>query len=247
VRDLVRAELLKLKRSVLLVFLGIGAFIPPIANALYPLRCDMTTFACNSLLFLNISCLIVGTSLAGYVVSREFEEGTMDALLCSPSPRVLLLAAKFLIVVLLITLMCLLSAGGSLLILLAKAGSDPLPAEFFLAFAKMAGGLALTHIAPSPAAMTLAIVSGRTSASIVLGLVSLVAYETSIFTDLGDIVPYSIPSRFLMHAAGRNPYGIPFAFDPVAALLSLAGYFSLFSVLAVLAIHRRQELGTRRD
>jgi ABC-type transport system involved in multi-copper enzyme maturation permease subunit len=245
--DVFYAEALKLKRSVAFVFLAIGAFIPPIANSLYPMKFNVMSFTLSSFLFLNLSCFVVGTALAGYVFSREFEDKTMSALLCCPIPRIKVLFAKFLIVVLLIAGMCLLSAAIAILCLFIKAGSIPLSADYWISFVKMVSGLVLIHISLSPAAIALAIVTGRTTAPVLLGLFNLVAYATFIFTKIGNFVPFSIPSLFLMNTAGLNLYEIPFTFSLRIACFVLFVYFILSSALAFFAIRRRETIGPRES
>jgi ABC-type transport system involved in multi-copper enzyme maturation permease subunit len=244
VRGLFLAEAIKVKRSSVILFIIAGGILPAVTNAFLRADFEWARYAVTSLLILNMSNLIIVPSLAGYLISGEFEKQTMSALLSSPVPRTRILVAKFLVMAALLACLALLSTAFTLASGFIHAGGV-LPADGVAArYAYMAVVSVGMHLAIVPTAFLVALIGRKTIAPIILALGLLLLYGAFAFTDAGDFIPSCLPVLFLIDYSGFNPYGAPRAFDAARSVILLGAWFLLFSFLSAVVFARKEHAGT---
>jgi len=241
--QVILAEATKLKRSSTLVLLLAGAFLPAITNSMYPGPSDWGRFTLLSLLFLNLSSFIVVSSLSGYMLSREYEKSTISVILTSRVPRLALLGAKFVVLIPLVAgmyLACMLMTLGAGAI---RMGGLRIEASLLRSYAGMALGLYAMHLCLAPVSLLAAILGRKTVVPVIVGLCLVLLYGTFVFTETGSYLPPCLPTLFLVHTAGVNPYGVRYVYDPGRTALLFSATFAVFSSAAAAVFVRKEQLG----
>jgi ABC-type transport system involved in multi-copper enzyme maturation permease subunit len=239
----VTAEAIKLKRSSTLVLLAVGALLPAVTNSMYPGTSGWERYSLMSLLFLNLSSFIVVSSLGGYLFSREYEKGTISAILTSRVSRLTLLGAKFVVLIPLVAamyLVCMLLSFGWGVI---RMHGLPTEAVLLKRYAAMALGLLGMHLCLAPASLLAGILGKKTVVPIIVGLAFTLLYGTFVFTETGSYLPPCLPTLFLLHTSGVNPYGVSYVYNAGRTALLFSATFVVFSCSAALVFVKKEQVG----
>ena len=235
----VAAEAVKLRRSSALWFVLAGAFLPAVSSTMYFRHFDWSLHLTAAMLFLNLSSHIVVPSLAGYLAGGEYEKRTMGPVLTCPVSRITLLAAKYVVLAGLVACMYLISAGLATLGGFLRTGvlpPGPLSGRAGLALLGLGG----MHLAIAPAGFLAGLLGRKTVVAVLVGLCFVLLYASFAFTNTGDYIPSCIPTVFIIHTTGVNPYGITHAFSAAKAAVALCVWLVVFSCLSVLAFLRME-------
>lgn len=236
---LLAAEFLRQRRSGILAFALLGGLIPAIANLLMPSRFEWPGFAAASALYLNLSSLLIVPSIAGYALSREWENRTIDAMLAGPVPRQGFILAKLALVIPQLACMYLSSflvtlIGGSL-----RGGSlPPIEVLFWRRYISCLSGLAGLHFLLAPAALFLAVLAKKAIAPIALGLSYVVMYKLLTYWEWGSVIPPCVPVFFFFSSWGISPPDIQARFNPFVSLAASLGWGASFFVASLFAFSR---------
>lgn len=237
------AEAIKLKRSSTLVLLIVGALLPAITNSMYPGTSDWARYNLMSLLFLNLSSFIVVPSLGGYLLSREYEKGTISVILTSRVSRLTLLGAKFAVLIPLVAamyLVCMLLTLGWGII---RMGGVPAEEGLLRSYAGMALGLFVMHLCLAPASLLAGLLGRKTIVPIIVGLAFTLLYGTFVFTETGNYLPPCLPTLYLLHSSGVNPYGVSYVYDDGRTALLFGVTFLVFASAAAVVFVRKEHVG----
>ncbi len=235
-----RAELLTQRHSGLAWFALAGGFIPAIANALYPTAFEWSRFAMSATLYLNLSSFLLVPGLAGYLVSREYEQLTMSVLCAAPIPRTRTLLAKYVGILPSILAMYLVAVAITMVSGMARSGFLPSDAGFWGRYLSTTFGLLVVHYCLAPAALLAGILGRRTVAPILLGFAYVLMYKLFTYGEFGSLVPPCIPTFYLFWRYGVQPEGIVASFRPLASAVLLAAWLVGFLACAVVAFLRQE-------
>ncbi|HEX7064368.1 MAG TPA: ABC transporter permease [Bacillales bacterium] len=112
------AELYKLKHSMILWLIPIGALLSPVTHTVSALISGASPtweeWASHLILFVLLTPILFSI-MTGYVIAREYQHNTINNVLTYPYARLTFLIAKIIVVMMTIVATCLLSFGGSVL------------------------------------------------------------------------------------------------------------------------------------
>ena len=245
--NLVAMEFKKMKRSIFVWLIPIGAVITAImeyGSVLYQQNNNPGTLLnWDWLVFTNFRYTTMLTSpvlfslIMGYLIAKEFHEKTINTLFTYSISRVQILFAKYLAIIPVIFVFLVV---GFLLTLAAGFTVDhpPLEADRFLNYVRAFLWLTLMTYAFIPIAASVSLIWKSYIASIALGIVALVCgVVISNSPHLGIIFPWSAPIIML---SGFVPSGVLYGegIDYFKGTVSLLAIFAVPFVFNIVYIRR---------
>lgn len=225
---ILEAEIKKLYASKMWWLIAVGAVLPALMTYLSFLeRRDISwlVFMHVALLIFNVQSLLTFSAFAAFLCAREYEDNTIEVILCYPYPKRNFLFAKLIIMFLVIGItailfvICTLCFGA---ILLPAAMTSTLLQHFIKALLLVI----LMHILLSPAVFFLAELTHMAISGVIYGIVSMCLCMMLYSTNFIQFIPMCIPFVLADHILGMDVMNIIPSYSIHWSILAV--WFALF-------------------
>lgn len=230
---ILEAEIKKLYASKIWWLIAVGAVLPGLITCLSFLQqrdISWLVFIHVALLIFNVQSLLTFSTFASFLCAREYEDNTIEIILCYPYPKWNFLFAKLSIMFLAIGItailfgICTLCFGAALL-------SSALTSTLLWHFIKILLLVILMHFLLIPAAFLLAELTRMAISGVIYGIIGMCLCMTLYKTNFIQFIPTCIPFDLTDHILGMYVmkilpnYGIHWSI--------LAVWFALFLIINV--------------
>lgn len=239
---ILEAEIKKLFASKIWWLIAIGAVLPGLITYLSFLQSrniSWLIFLHVALLIFNVQSLLTFSAFAAFLCAREFEDNTIEVILCYPYPKRDFLFAKLTIVFFVIGCtavlfgICTLCFGA---VLLPSAISQTLLWHFL----KILLLVLLMHFLLIPSVFFLAELSRMAISGVIYGIIGMCLCMMLYKTDFIQFIPTCIPFNLTDHILGMNVMKILPSYSIHWSILAV--WFVVFLLLSAIGrtnIHSR--------
>jgi bacitracin transport system permease protein len=228
---ILEAEIKKLYASKIWWLIAAGAVLPGLITYLSFLQnhnISWLIFLHVALLILNVQSLLTFSAFAAFLCAREYEDNTIEIILCYPYPKGNFLFAKLAIMFLIIGItvilfgICTLCFGAALL-------SSALTSTLLLHFIKILLLVILMHFLLSPAAFLIARLTRMAISGVIYGIIGTCLCMMLYKTNFIQFIPTCIPFDLTDHILGMDVMKIVPNYSIHWGIL--AGWFVLFLLI----------------
>jgi hypothetical protein len=246
-RNAISAELLKLRRSRVLLLAALSCVMPPAVECLRHAVGNLGEAShwrgfLTSGQELTVFCMLITVMLlSAFLFTMEYQYGTAGAIFTSATGRVTIYGAKIAALGIVIASLCVISSGSQLLFG-ALATAEALPAELFGQFAAVSAWYVFSYFALAVVVALPAVLTKRFTLTAVITLGCYIMIFP-FHTKNPYVCPFMTPAIVASKLYGSTDYIFAFTYGnlstgvlPAAVFLTaLAGVSSVISTRAVRA------------
>ena len=230
---ILQVEIKKLYASKMWWLIAVGSVLPGLITCLSFLQqrnISWLVFIHVALLIFNVQSLLTFSAFAAFLCAREYEDNTIEIVLCYPYPKWYFLFAKLAIMFLIIGItlilfgICTLCFGAFLL-------TSSLTSALLLHFIKILLLVLLMHFSLSPAVFLLADLTRMTISGVIYGIIGMCLCMMLYKTNFIQFIPTCIPFDLTDHILGMDVMKILPSYSIHWSILAV--WFVLFLLINV--------------